>query len=317
MVCENEGIVLYENLQDKIFGAKGKWGLRQCTNKDCGLVWQNPMIAEGSISEIYNEYYTHQNIPQQNTKRTLKSILKQILKSLYNHMLCLLWIKKIRRKYYMMGLERDVPGKLLEIGAGDGSRLLEFKKNGWDVIGQEIDSKAIGVAKRKYNIQLLNDQITDISLSHNSFDAIIMNHVLEHLLNPLEVINKCHQLLKPNGQLIFTTPNTQSLTHKVFRRAWRGLEPPRHLYLFNISSLRKLMEKSDFLAEKVSIDTFSAEAQYTVAASMELRDQKKHNATKPFSIQIVLKAILFQFSRLIISMANYRLNEFLILKAFK
>ena len=65
-----------------------------------------------------------------------------------------------------------------------------------------------------------------------AFDAVTLNHVIEHVPDPLATVAECRRLLKPGGRLLMFTPNAGSLAHWMFGRDWRGLEPPRHLHLF-------------------------------------------------------------------------------------
>jgi hypothetical protein len=57
--------------------------------------------------------------------------------------------------------------------------------------------------------------------------------------------------LKPGGKLVVATPNGSSLSHRFFQQAWRGLEPPRHLYIFSPQSIRRTLNLAGF--DKISI----------------------------------------------------------------
>ena len=57
------------------------------------------------------------------------------------------------------------------------------------------------------------------------FDAIVMNHVIEHIHDPLEHLRECHRVLKKGGVLSLATPNVASLGHERFRQYWVGLRP--------------------------------------------------------------------------------------------
>lgn len=80
------------------------------------------------------------------------------------------------------------------------------------------------------------------------FDVIIMNHVIEHLNDPIEVLEQCHALLKPGGQLWIETPNIDSFDYGRYKHNWRGLVAPRHLVLFNQRSLSEALKRTGFTA---------------------------------------------------------------------
>src|ERR1019366_8424047 len=87
-----------------------------------------------------------------------------------------------------------------------------------------------------------------------TFDAITLNHVIEHVPDPISTIKECSRLLKPGGKLVMFTPNAASLSHRYFKQDWRGLEPPRHLHVFSFKSMRKLFDKADFAQISIAPD---------------------------------------------------------------
>lgn len=78
------------------------------------------------------------------------------------------------------------------------------------------------------------------------FDVITLAHVIEHVHHPVSVLEACYQLLKTGGHIWMDTPNIASQGHEQFGRNWRGLEPPRHLVLFTLQSMRNALESVGF-----------------------------------------------------------------------
>jgi hypothetical protein len=64
--------------------------------------------------------------------------------------------------------------------------------------------------------------------------------------DPAAALRHCYALLKPNGWIWIETPNVDAQGHESFGPSWRGLEPPRHLVLFNRPSLFDLLGKIGF-----------------------------------------------------------------------
>ena len=58
-ICGTKGQPLCQGLEDRLFGALGRWNLKSCPNPDCGLVWLDPMPIEEDIGNAYETYYTH------------------------------------------------------------------------------------------------------------------------------------------------------------------------------------------------------------------------------------------------------------------
>jgi SAM-dependent methyltransferase len=113
-----------------------------------------------------------------------------------------------------------------------------MRARGWDVVGVEPDPVANGTARRRFGLDVLRNPIEEAHFEAASFDAIAMNNVIEHLENPVRTLGECARLLRKGGELVIVTPNVESLGHRVFGRAWRGLEHPRHFFLFSMSTLK-------------------------------------------------------------------------------
>ena len=59
-------------------------------------------------------------------------------------------------------------------------------------------------------------------------------------------MKECFRILRPGGGIVIATPNATSLGHRVFGTAWRGLEAPRHQFIFTPGSLHMLLESIGF-----------------------------------------------------------------------
>jgi SAM-dependent methyltransferase len=78
----------------------------------------------------------------------------------------------------------------------------------------------------------------------DSFDAVIMSHVIEHVPHPRELLTECARVLKPGGRLVMLTPNAESFGLDYYGRCWRGLEPPRHLQIFSQLALEQIAKQA-------------------------------------------------------------------------
>lgn len=141
-------------------------------------------------------------------------------------------------------------GSLLDIGAGTGAFASTMKKNGWHVTGLEPDATARANAKKEFNIDLLStDEL--FNLEKNSFDAITLWHVLEHVHGLHSYIEKFYELLKPDGCLIIAVPNYTSYDATEYSGAWAAYDVPRHLYHFSPKSMHRLLQQHNFKLKKI------------------------------------------------------------------
>ncbi|WP_244070973.1 class I SAM-dependent methyltransferase [Nitrosomonas sp. PY1] len=241
-LCGESGAIIYRDCVDHLFGAPGKWDFKKCTAINCGHIWLDPRPHVDDIGKAYQNYYTHD---ANDTRLTgwLK-ILRTVL-----HRLSLLGLYKERQRYKHMYLDEVVQGNLLEIGCGNGKRLNRLRNLGWKVTGQEIDPAAYEFVTRNLGISVHLGPLESLNISEQ-YDVILMSHVIEHVHDPAALLISCLRLLKHDGLIILLTPNTDSYGHRKFRADWRGLEPPRHLHLFNSRTLMRLMQKSGFQCQK-------------------------------------------------------------------
>lgn len=286
-LCGAKGELLYENLKDRLFGAPGEWTQKKCPAPDCGLVWLDPMPVEEDIWKAYRTYYTHAPHTSGGTNLAKKAF------GLFRKVIGL---ERRRFRLNTMYLADKPPGKLLDVGCGNGERMKLFASLGWEVEGQEVDPVAVTHVQNKLGYKVHEGLLTDLNLSEATFDAIIMNHVIEHTHDPVALLNGCHRLLKPMGYLVATTPNIASLGHHYFGSVWRGLEPPRHIHLFSPDNLKIATEQAGFDSPIVFTDP--AHAEVIAGASFDIRRHGTHNPALPTKLSTRIRALAFQIAEL-------------------
>lgn len=136
-------------------------------------------------------------------------------------------------------------GKILEIGSSTGLMLKLFEKKGWDILGIEI-SKRAGEFARKQGIATLITSFEMVNLPKKSFEAIVLNHTLEHLKKYDGVLEKINDLLVSEGIILIDVPNFGGLSAKILGRHWPYLLPFEHRWHFTFKSLLKILKKHNF-----------------------------------------------------------------------
>ena len=149
-----------------------------------------------------------------------------------------------RRRAQLMFLTDDRPATLLDVGCGDGSFLKTMSDRGWTVTGIDFDAAAIRGIRERLGVEAHVATARSMAAEGRKFDVITASHVIEHVADPVGFLADCARLLKPGGRVIVKTPNAASLGHALFGPSWRGLEPPRHLYVFTRPSLIVCGEKA-------------------------------------------------------------------------
>lgn len=274
LLCGSSANIIYNNLKDDLFSVPGLWGIVRCKSKKCGLAWLIPEPDKDKIKEFYKSYYTHDVVRNKKIefRNSFEKILYRIIKIVYSLVRRLLFINRERENLEYMLLKK-FKGRVLEIGCGNGERLYKLKKYGFLAEGVEIDEKAANIAEKKYDLKIYRGDIRELNIPSDSFDFIIMNHVLEHISEPISFLKECKRIIKRGGKIILTTPNFDSYSHKYFKQYWRGLEPPRHLYLYTLGSLDILCKKAGL--NKSKIWTSTAKTEFIIGDSIRLEKKIK------------------------------------------
>jgi SAM-dependent methyltransferase len=106
----------------------------------------------------------------------------------------------------------DRAGRLLDVGCGTGAFMAAAAANGWEPVGVELSEDAVNLAHRKTGLRVLcGDLCVDDLVEPESFDAVTLWGVLEHVPNAEMLLSACSRLLRPNGYLLLETPNPQGL----------------------------------------------------------------------------------------------------------
>ncbi len=237
----------------------------RCPDARCGLLWLNPMPMSSDIGKAYTNYFTHDGGDHVATTSWLRIAYRRLLHRLDT----LTGMASELRKRDRLYLPQSAVGKLLEIGCGRGELLNDLRSSGWEVSGIDFDKKAVDAAARTYGLNLKTGDVLEAGYPSETFDFVVMQHVLEHLPDPVVTLKECFRLLKSGGVFISITPNTESLGLRWFKRDWLGLDPPRHLFLYNRLSLTSLARRAGF----TSLNVFSTYTKSSVVfwSSLDLR----------------------------------------------
>jgi 2-polyprenyl-3-methyl-5-hydroxy-6-metoxy-1,4-benzoquinol methylase len=125
-----------------------------------------------------------------------------------------------------------------------------MKTIGMNVKGVEPGNFDVKTANER-GLDIFQGDLEDVKYKSNFFDIITLNHVLEHMDNPGESIKELRRILKNDGTLIISLPNTNSLAYKMFGKNWYQLDVPRHLINYSEKSLRALLDNNKVRITKV------------------------------------------------------------------
>jgi SAM-dependent methyltransferase len=158
-------------------------------------------------------------------------------------------------------------GHLLDIGAGKGEFLYEAGRNKWEAIGVEPSPNFCEFAREHYNSKIYEGFLSEVSAIQKSyFEVVTLNHVLEHIDHPDEILKLVSEYLVEDGLLFIEVPNADSYLLKIidFYFKIKGLDwsarlsplhPPYHKYGFTRKSIVYLLKRCNY--KIIALKTFS------------------------------------------------------------
>lgn len=152
-------------------------------------------------------------------------------------------------------LERYVrrrPATVLDVGCGAGAFLGYARGRGWEVGGTDI---SVTEAARRHGARVWEGQLPDIDFGAVRFDAVRLNHVLEHTQDPLRELRQARRFVADDAVLLVGVPNLAGLSIRLKswqsrlglkRRPWKHYGALHHLWFFTPATLAALVEAAGF-----------------------------------------------------------------------
>jgi len=221
-----------------------KWYLQRC--KSCNMIFLNPRPTEAASSVFYDqaEYLPFSSAAGQ------QSLLSRVYAAArrYN----LKWKRNVVSKIHRHG-------RLLDVGCGTGEFLQKMQQAGWEVRGVERDPSAAQFAREHLQLKVITGGVEMLEQLHEKFEVITLWHVLEHLYQPKETLQKLKSMMSDEGVLIIAVPNVGGIDAKNYGEHWVALDVPRHVQHFTLSTLQEMAARAGLKllrSQQLPLDAF-------------------------------------------------------------
>lgn len=141
------------------------------------------------------------------------------------------------------------PARFLEIGVGQGWLLKAAREAGYDCRGADVSASGAARAEQVSGVTVTAGSIMDLDLGDGAWDVVCIRHVLEHLDQPVEFLQRINELLTETGLLVGAVPNIDSLVSLIRGADWPFLSLPYHRVHFRRASLMKILSQAGFRVE--------------------------------------------------------------------
>jgi 2-polyprenyl-3-methyl-5-hydroxy-6-metoxy-1,4-benzoquinol methylase len=142
-----------------------------------------------------------------------------------------------------LSLYRKPPGRLLDVGCGDGAFLSRCQSAGWTCYGLELSKQAVARAVRR-QLTVLSPDWLEQTGEHEPFDVITLVNVLETVTNPGTLLRQVAGALRPSGLVVIRATNGAFHLPMRTPARWVGsrYDQAFHLFLYSPHALRSLLK---------------------------------------------------------------------------
>jgi SAM-dependent methyltransferase len=192
----------------------------QC--KNCGLVYANPIFNDHYILQLYRN---SSFINEKQVELMAEDYLDQL---------------KVAAPFI------DKKCNLLEIGCGNGCFLKKAKEFGFkNVFGVEPCKDSVEQADQEIKGNIINDVFKGGLYKDNFFDLACIIHVLDHAIEPNDVLENVYRTTKESGHVLVICHNIKFMLGRILGES-SPMYDIEHIYLFDKTTVRKMLEKNGF-----------------------------------------------------------------------
>jgi SAM-dependent methyltransferase len=200
-------------------------------------------VPSERLGELYPDDYNAYRLPSQPLARFLATALFEAR------------YRKALRTPPLRALTSRPGGRLLDVGSGRGDLGVVLQRHGWSVVGLDPSLEACEEASER-GVPSVHGTLGSAGDGlEGPFDAIVFNHSLEHVVEPLDDLTRATALLRRGGTVLVSAPNFGSWQRRRFGTYWFHLDLPRHRSHFSPAGLERVLRRAGLADARVGTAT--------------------------------------------------------------
>jgi len=137
-------------------------------------------------------------------------------------------------------------GRILDVGCSAAFFLKLAEEYGWKPQGAEISEFGASFSNEELGIDVFHGTLQEAAYDDGRFDVVFSSHVMEHIEQPLDVLNEMKRVLRPGGAVVTVIPTQFASPSYRFWKKLYGDGPPRHVSFYTKRSYSAFLEKAGF-----------------------------------------------------------------------
>jgi SAM-dependent methyltransferase len=271
-------------LSDTRFGVPGSYDVYRCTQCDLEQTFPRPSMSE--LKSLYETYYNFGGETGTRYTRWRERFFFSFLNRVWS------FLDGDISFYQQRGT-----GRLIDIGCNEGRGLQIYAGNGFQVEGLELNETAAAVARESGFI--VHTCLLEDFVPAQLYKVVVLSNVLEHSLDPRQMLQDVHRILAPDGQVWISCPNSKSWLRRIFGRSWINWHIPFHIVHFSCVTLRRALEDAGYV--QIQFRQITPALWFTqslIAYLFASKGKKNRQLRNPFltlSIMLLARFVLFPF----------------------
>ena len=146
-------------------------------------------------------------------------------------------------------------GKVIDVAAGAGRFLEHFQARGFACYATEFDARLEEMLRRKGFTVVAGGTVPETD--PDTFDIVLFTEIIEHINDPMVVLRRLWDILRPGGCIYVTTPNFNSLERRLLGPDWGMICWPEHITYWTPRTLEKAMRRAGFRRRWRTVENIS------------------------------------------------------------